>query len=216
MEKIGRRQPLLFDLAEILGKYSVPQSERVDLVFVYIFSITHSRYLLDNHRQEQEIGGTRRNVMPDAEQRRLSGGKIYQLLRSVSFRRVVLRRRPVVGDARTLLQQLQNRYIAPLLRQPVEICRYRTVEFYALLLVQLHDGNGTECLRNIRCRPYRIGACEPSGRRVGISVSDDPRNVGSLNYRQCQSGDILPLHEFVYHSVYGASAILRAAASASR
>ena len=185
-----RRRPVdLRGFREVVGEHRALQGLALDLVNADEFAVGHAAGVLDREGEQRRVCRTQADLRAGLEQQRVSAHEIDQVPRGVPLRVVELA--PVVGNARAMLHELEDRDATPCRGKPVDMARYRIRQVELARLLQLHDRDGSEGLGDGTDVPHRLRRSELVEVEIGLAVAGRARNVRRLHDGQGQSRQLV-------------------------
>ena len=168
---------------EILFEHRGAQAERRDLPGKDEVVIGHAAHPLDDHPEQREAGGRLAHLAAGLELERQAGDQREQLGRRVGLALLEGAGGAVVGEARGVLQQVEDGDLAPGGGQPAQVFVDRIAHLELAHLLQLQGRDGGEALRHRPDREHGTGRGKLVVGQAGAAVAGGARYIRCLNDR---------------------------------
>jgi hypothetical protein len=155
---------------EIAREHGAGEAQRLDLIPDHIVVIGHAAGAFDGQAQQDEVGRAQPGVRPGLEQQLLVPDEVQKLgglIRSGVVEAVV----PEIRNSRRMLQQLEDRHLAPVGRQAGDVFRDGVMDVELVLLLQLEHGDRGEGLGDRADIPERLGRGQLVIVQVGAAIA---------------------------------------------
>ena len=180
---------------EILGEHGAAQAERLDLVARNVVVEGHAAGVLDDQAEQQEVGGAHADLGARLEERRLVSHQREQVQRLVAVVCLETWSGAVIGNTGGVLQQFEDRGLAPGGGQVREVFVDRVADVELASLVELEHRHRGETLGHQADVPHRSGRGELVVGHARAAVARGARNVGGLHNRHGEARHIVLVHE---------------------
>ena len=156
----------------------------------------HAAGSFDDQPEKEEVRRTQPHLGTGLEQERLGRQERDQIGGLVDQAVLVVGAGAIVGNARGVLQKLEDRRLCPGRRQRRQIFADGVANIELLRLVKLEDGDRGEALGQRADVPHRLRRREFVVGQVRTAITGGSWNIGCLDDGHGQTGHVVSFHEF--------------------